>query len=67
MSLCLSISEIAELTRTSRRANQCRFLRENGIRHYVDSHGRPVVLRAAVEGDPKSEQDRAAWKSNKAA
>lgn len=46
--LCLSRDEIRDLTRTPQRARQIRFLQQNGIKHYVDAHGWPVVLRSAV-------------------
>ncbi len=49
--LVLSRSEIAALARSPFKARQVAFLRQNGIRHYVDGHGWPVVLRSAVEGD----------------
>ncbi|WP_051595252.1 DUF4224 domain-containing protein [Dyella jiangningensis] len=65
--LCLSRSEIAELTRAQTKARQLAFLRQNGIRHYVDAHGWPVVTRAAVEGQPDQAQAKTPWKSNKAA
>ncbi|MEB2316705.1 MAG: DUF4224 domain-containing protein [Xanthomonadaceae bacterium] len=64
--LCLSRSELAELCRTPQRARQCAFLRANGIRHYVDAYGWPVVLRSAVEDRP-DEAVRDTWKPNKAA
>ena len=67
MSLCLTRDELAELTRTKLKAGQCAFLRKNGIRHYVDAHGWPVVTRAAVEGDHDQAQAPMRWKSNKAA
>ena len=67
MSLCLSRDEIAELTRSPQKARQVEFLRMNGIRHYVDAHGWPVVTRAAVEGEREPAQDRKSWKPNKAA
>ena len=67
MSLCLSRSEIAELTGSPQRRRQVAFLRQNGIRHYVDAHGWPVVTRAEVEGTASREQDSAPWKPNKAA
>lgn len=63
--LCLSRDELAELCRTTRKAGQITFLRQNGIRHYVDAHGWPVVTRAAVEGQPDTAQPKRAWKSNK--
>jgi hypothetical protein len=67
VNLCLSRDEIAELTRTPQRRRQVAFLRANGIRHYVDAYGWPVVTRAAVEGAPDSAQDRRPWKPRKAA
>ena len=67
MSLCLSRDEIAELTRAQTRRRQVSFLVRNGIRHYVDEYGWPVVIRAAVEGDRAAAQDATVWKPNKAA
>ena len=65
MSLCLSRTEIAELCRTPCRARQLAFLRQNGIRHYLDAYGWPVVTRAAVEGEPDREKPQQPWVSNK--
>ena len=65
--LCLSRTEIAELTRAHTRARQLAFLRKNGIRHYVDAHGWPVVTRAAVDGVPDKAPAKPAWQSSKAA
>jgi hypothetical protein len=66
--LCLSRAEVAELARTPLKARQVAFLRSNGIRHYVDGHGWPVVLRSAVEGDgPAPSQAAPAWTPRKAA
>lgn len=65
--LCLSRDEIAELTRAQTRRRQVDFLCRNGIRHYVDAHGWPVVTRVAVEGSSAPAQDAAAWRPNKAA
>ena len=67
MSLCLTRPELAELTRTKLKAGQVAFLRSNGIRHYVDAHGWPVVTRSAVEGEPEPAQAVTSWKPNKAA
>ena len=55
----------AALTRARTRKRQVAFLRRNGIRHYLDNDGWPVVLRSAVESPP--EVAPTAWKSNKAA
>lgn len=65
VSIRLSREEVRELTGTPQRRRQLEFLRRNGIRHYVDTHGWPVVLRSAIEPTP----DRAAteWTPNKAA
>lgn len=63
----LSRSEIAALTRAQTRVRQLAFLRQNGIRHYVDLHGWPVVTRAAIEGTPERAQAKKPWRSNKAA
>lgn len=65
--LVLSREEVRELTRTPIRARQVAFLRKNGIRHYVDAHGWPVVLRATVEGDAVAADAGKPWKSNKVA
>lgn len=64
--LCLSKQEIRELTGTPIRTRQFKMLRDNGIRHYADSHGCPVVLRSAVEGRPATDE-APSWKPNKAA
>ncbi|GGA28728.1 DUF4224 domain-containing protein [Dyella nitratireducens] len=48
MSLCLYCDELAEVTRTRLKRKQVEFLVRNGIRHYVDAHGWPVVTRAAI-------------------
>ncbi|GGA00121.1 DUF4224 domain-containing protein [Dyella caseinilytica] len=67
MSLCLTRDELTELARTPRKAGQVAFLRQNGIRHYLDAHGWPVVTRVAVEGERDQVQSVKTWKSNKAA
>jgi hypothetical protein len=66
--LCLSREEISELTRAHTRARQLAFLRNNGIRHYVDNNGWPVVTVAAVEGMPtKGRTPPREWKHGEAA
>jgi hypothetical protein len=64
--LVLSRDEVRALTRTPIRARQVDFLCKNGIRHYVDGHGWPVVLRATVEGATVVADAGKMWKSNKA-
>lgn len=67
MSLCLSRDEIAELTRSKLKAKQVAFLVRNGIRHYVDAYGWPVVTRAAVGvGSESPAKAVPEWRSNKA-
>ncbi|WP_234401085.1 DUF4224 domain-containing protein [Xanthomonas sp. CFBP 7912] len=65
--LCLSRDEVAELCRTTHRAKQARFLQQNGVRHYLDAHGWPVVLRSAIDPSEKKAGTVAAWSPNKAA
>lgn len=62
----LSRTEVAEMARSRTRAGQVTFLKKNGIRHYVDAHGWPVVLRSAVEGEVAPPAP-AKWNPNKAA
>ena len=66
--LALSKKEVAELCRTPQKARQIAFLLQNGIRHYLDAHGWPVVLRSTVDGAQAHYQPAvASWKPNKAA
>jgi len=67
VSLTLSREEVRELTRSPQRAKQAAFLKKNGIRHYLDAHGWPVVLRSAVDGSDTAPATPAKWKPNKAA
>ncbi len=64
--LCLSKSEVKDLTRTPIKARQVDFMRRNGIRHYLDADGWPVVLRSTVEGR-KDDGSAKGWNPNKAA
>lgn len=65
--LCLTRDEIKALTRSPMKERQLRFLRQNGIRHYIDCKGWPVVLRAAVGADPEPPQEPKVpeWRPNK--
>lgn len=64
--LCLSRDEIRDLCRTPQRARQIRFLQQNGIKHYVDAYGWPVVLRTAVGASiDKAARDTAPWVSDR--
>lgn len=64
--LTLSKAEVRELTRTPIKARQIAFLVRNGIKHYEDAHGWPIVLRATLAGDRSAKPQRP-WKSNKVA
>lgn len=65
--LCLTKDEIKALTRTRLKARQLQFLRQNGIRHYIDGYGWPVVLRAAVGiVEPAPAVKAVPWWPNKA-
>lgn len=63
--LCLSRDEVRDLTGTPIKLRQVKFLRANGIRHYLDAYGRPRVLRSAVEGTG-TVADMPEWKPRKA-
>ncbi|CAD1792761.1 hypothetical protein AE929_09525 [Xanthomonas arboricola] len=65
----LSRYEVKGLTGTPYIDRQLLFLVSNGIRHYVDLNGRPVVLRSTIEGAPAADAgtEAVAWKPNKAA
>ena len=57
----LSRGEIAELTGAKTRRKQFAVLRANGIRHYKNAAGWPVVARSAIEGEAKKADD-GGWK-----
>lgn len=59
--LCLSREEITEFTRAHTRARQLAFLRNNGIRHYVDNNGWPVVTLAAIGVVEVPKEGRKPW------
>lgn len=62
----MSRQELAECTGKSQARTQLRFLRHNGIKHYVDPDtGFPVVLRRWFDGDDKKADD-SPWKPHKA-
>lgn len=64
--LCLTRKEMAELARSPQRRRQIEFLRRNGIPHYIDAHGWPVVQRSAIgeSASPVATAPRP-WRSNK--
>lgn len=63
----LSRDEIRDLTRTPQRKRQAKFLRDNGIRHYLDAYGWPVVLWSEIEGTPERKKAGTEWEHGKAA
>ncbi|WDI91970.1 DUF4224 domain-containing protein [Xanthomonas campestris] len=65
----LSRDEVADLAGTPFVERQILFLARNGIRHYIDLNGRPVVLRVTIYGSSADDTgtEPPAWKPNKAA
>jgi hypothetical protein len=63
----LSRAEMADLCGSPRKVHQIGFLRLNGIPHYVDAHGWPVVLWCNVDPSIKRVAESRAWKSRKVA
>lgn len=64
--LVLSKEEVRQLCRTPIKARQVAFLQRNGVRHYVDGHGWPVVLRSSLEGGRASAEPKG-WQPRKVA
>lgn len=63
----LSKREVADLCGSPQRKHQIGFLCLNGIPHYVDAHGWPVVVRSAVDPTIARVAESRAWKSKKVA
>ncbi|MGH8652036.1 MAG: DUF4224 domain-containing protein [Gammaproteobacteria bacterium] len=65
MSIFLSAEEIATLTGKRRKSCQIAWLRNSGVPFYVNASGRPVVTRAAVEGQKKDSDNiiQGTWRS----
>lgn len=61
----LSRDELAELTGAKTKARQIAVLQRNGIRHWINAAGQPLVPRCVLAGvAPDREQDQA-WVPNK--
>lgn len=64
VSIFLSAEEIGTLTGKRRKSCQIAWLRKSGIPFYVNASGRPVVTRAAVEGQKNdSDKMQGVWRS----
>lgn len=63
----LSKAETADLCGSPQRAHQIGFLRLNGIKHYVDAHGWPVVLWCHLDPTQRQVAESKSWKSSKVA
>jgi hypothetical protein len=66
VSTFLSRDEIAELTGAKTKARQIAILQRNGVRHWINAAGQPVVARCVLEGvapEKNADQD---WSPNKA-
>jgi len=57
----LTRDELKHLTGTADRRRQAECLRANRIAFTLDVFGRPVVTRAAIEGQAKAEPTAEAW------
>jgi hypothetical protein len=66
-SFVLSREERAQLCGSPQKKHQIGFLKLNGIPHYVDAHGWPVVVRSAVDPTLARVAESRAWKSRKVA
>lgn len=53
----LTPAELAELTGYKIPAYQVRWLVRNGVRHWINRAGRPVVPRSAIDGSARPEND----------
>lgn len=62
----LSREEIVELTGAKLKAGQIRVLQQNGLRHYLNAAGWPVVPRSALDGLPPAADREQTWVPNKA-
>ena len=62
----LSPQEVRDLTGPRVRRRQLENLRQNGIRHTVDAHGRPCVLRDALQPVAPEAAPVPAWRPRKA-
>lgn len=52
MSLTLTPAELVDLTGYRMPAKQISWLQRNGIAHFVNAAGRPIVIRAIIEARP---------------
>jgi hypothetical protein len=64
--LLLTRLEIVDLTGARTRAGQIAVLRNNGIRHFINRAGWPVVPRSAIDATPATRQDQQPWQPRKA-
>ena len=63
----LSKEEVISLTDYKRYGKQCAVLRQMGIPFITNPTGRPIVVRAVLEGRPEpAAMPRRTWQSSKA-
>ncbi|TAJ52088.1 MAG: DUF4224 domain-containing protein [Nevskiaceae bacterium] len=62
----LTKDDIVMLTGTRHRSKQINWLRNSGIRFWVNVAGTPVVARSAIEGTPSKieESGQSQWQPN---
>ena len=63
--LFLTREEVAELTGAKTRAKQVQVLQRNGVRHWINAAGWPVVARSAVDGLQAPPAPAQTWRSNR--
>lgn len=64
--LLLTREEVVHLTGARTRLGQIENLRANGIRHFINRAGWPVVPRSAIDGTPAAKAEPQAWQPRKA-
>lgn len=62
MSIFLDSDDVATLTGEKQKTRQVAALRTMGIAFFVNPSGRPVVTKAALEGNIQSDKPKVSWK-----
>jgi hypothetical protein len=58
----LSAEDIKTLTGRKNKTQQIEWLRNNGVQHYINMAGRPVVPKTAISGIQQPASKQAGWK-----
>ena len=62
MSIFLDSADVATLTGEKQKTRQVAALRTMGIAFFVNPSGRPVVTKAALEGNIPPDKPKVSWK-----